>query len=33
MGESVNSINLENGIYPVSAEDWSGHIKVEVLEM
>ncbi|HIP51490.1 MAG TPA: hypothetical protein EYG94_05300 [Campylobacterales bacterium] len=33
MGESVNSVNLTNGTYEVSAEDWSGHIKVEVLEM
>jgi len=33
MGESVDSINLTNGTYEISAEDWSGHIKVEVLEM
>jgi hypothetical protein len=33
MGESVDSINLTNATYSVSAEDWSGHIKVEVLEM
>ena len=33
MGESVNSINLKNGIYPISAIDWSGHIKIEVVEM
>ncbi|NEW60951.1 hypothetical protein GSY74_06605 [Sulfurovum sp. bin170] len=33
MGESINSIRLENGTYPVSADDWSGHVKVEVLEM
>jgi len=33
MGESTDSILIENGIYEVSAEDWIGRIKVEVLEM
>ena len=33
MGESVENIRLENGTYEVSAEDWTGRIKVEVLEM
>jgi hypothetical protein len=33
MGESIDSINLSNGTYAVSAEDWTGRIKVEVLEM
>ena len=33
MGESIDSINLKNGTYAVSADDWFGHIKVEVLEM
>ena len=33
MGESIDSITLTNGIYTVSADDWTGRIKVEVLEM
>jgi len=33
MGESIDSISLENTSYEVSADDWSGVIKVEVLEM
>jgi hypothetical protein len=33
MGESIKSVELKNGTYLVSADDWSGHIKVEVLEM
>ncbi len=33
MGESINSVELQNGTYPVSANDWNGHIRVEVLEM
>jgi len=33
MGESINNIELKEGIYPISAKDWSGNLKVEILEM
>lgn len=33
MGESISNIALRDGTYTVSADDWSGHIKVEILEM
>ncbi len=33
LGGSTVSINLVNGIYPIVADDWSGHIKVEVVGM
>ena len=32
LGESEDEIELKDGIYAVSAKDWSGHIKVEVIE-
>ena len=32
LGESETTIPLKKGLYAVEAEDWSGHIKVDVLE-
>jgi len=33
LGESEQTVDLKNGIYEVDAADWSGHIKVEVIDL
>jgi len=33
LGEATQIVPLKNGTYDISAQDWSGKIKVEVLEM
>ena len=33
LGESEEVVKLKNGIYEVTGADWSGHIKVEVIDL
>ena len=33
LGEGEKIINLRNGIYPIDAKEWSGNIKVEVIDL
>jgi hypothetical protein len=33
LGEGKTVVPLKNGEYDISAQDWSGRLKVEVLEM
>ena len=33
LGRATIRVELQNATYPISAEDWSGHIKVELIEM